>query len=63
MAELTINIRLDYGDDTFDIDIDEASFEDKDIQSYLDYDKEFQSLLAALGERFAQIVAQIDMED
>ena len=56
MGELTINIRYDLDDGIYDIDIEADADGNGDIESDLDYDKEFQDLLAALGERFTQLV-------
>ena len=56
MGELTINIRYDLDDGIYDIDIEADVNGNDDIERDLDYDKEFQDLLAALGERFTQLV-------
>lgn len=63
MGELTINIRYDRGDEVFDIDIEAYAGDDyKQIDDDLYYDKEFQDLLQALGERFVQIVDDFEAE-
>ena len=62
MGELTIEIRYEREDDVFDIDV-EAYRDDDDIQSTLDYDKEFQELLQALGNRFTEIVDELNGEE
>lgn len=56
MGELTINIRYDLDDGIYDIDIEADINGNDDIERDLEYDKEFQDLLAALGERFTQLV-------
>ena len=62
MAELTINIRFERGDDIYDIDT-EAYNGDDDIQSELEFDKQFQDLLNALGYRFVEIVDKLNADD
>ncbi len=62
MTELTINIRLDREDDIFDIDL-EADLNGKPIESELDFDEQFQQLLAALGERLVEIVDELNRKD
>lgn len=62
MGELTINIRYDLDDDTLDIDYEAVAKGSYGIERDLDYDKEFQDLLAALGERFTQLVDKRNKE-
>lgn len=63
MAELTINIGYEREDDLFDINIEAYNHDGDDIQSELEYDKEFQDLLCALSGRFVEIVDQLDKEN
>ena len=59
MGDLTIEIRYEREDEIFNIDI-EAYLDDDDIQSELEYDKQFQELLSALAARFVEIVNDKD---
>lgn len=63
MGELTINIRYDLDDGIYDIDIEADVNGNDDIERDLDYDKEFQNLLADLGERFTQLVDKRNEEE
>lgn len=56
MGKLTIYIRYDLDDGTLDIDYDATFKGSYDIQRDLNFDKDFQDLLAALGERFTKLV-------
>lgn len=62
MSELTVNIRYDRDDDFFNVELD-ADFNGDDIQSELDFDREFQELLNALAVRFTQIADTLTAEE
>ena len=62
MGKLNIYVSYDLDDGTLDIDY-EATFKGHyDIERDLGYDKDFQDLLAALGERFTQLVDKRNKE-
>lgn len=60
MGELTIYIRYDLDDGIYDIDIEADVNGNDDIERNLDYDKDFQDLLDALGEHFSRHVEKFN---